>query len=187
MYSIRNLSIALTLLALAIIGTSPLAFAAITGTQPNIAPFMPPNVNLGATQNDFWIMGFDEMSYCNVPLPADLETDQGTISAGDYVQCHFFHAEPLNPPIVLVGRAAFDADIIGVISESALLDDSDAICGDPNVIYPAPPVPSGQPFRGLEAFQAGDYYQVSGNLQGIEIGVDVPTYSDQVRVITSCP
>jgi hypothetical protein len=93
--------------------------------------------------------------------------------------------DPVNSA-VLDGKARFDADIIGVISSSASLDDSDVPCGLSTVLYPAPGV---EPFRGLEAFQANDRYQVIQAGRAIHVQMDVPpnSYSDQLRVITCCP
>lgn len=41
-------------------------------------------------------------------------------------------------------------------------------------------------YRGLELFQPADYYQISPAGFVSEICVDIPCYSDQVRVLTAC-
>jgi hypothetical protein len=83
---------------------------------------------------------------------------------------------------LLNGQAQFNSNIIGVISSSAGLDASDRTCGRPGVMYPAPGT---EPNRGLESFQPTDQYAIiSPNV--IQLQTDVPSFSDQVRVITGC-
>jgi len=163
------------------IGASP-SFATIIAVAPDVVLSTPADVSLDQTESDVQIIAFDEQQ-C-VTLHDDLETDQGIIPDGAEVSCHFFHMDSANGGPILDGKARFDADIIGVISSSALLDASDRPCGLTTVIYPAPGV---EPFRGLEAFQANDRYQVIQAGRGIKVQMDVPSYSDQLRVITCCP
>ena len=173
-----------TIIAGILLGLSPAAMSHITGVVPDIVINQPPDVSLNQTESDTEIKGFDEQQ-C-ITLSFDLKTDQGRIQEGIPLSCHFFHADPVTSTNLL-GRASFDGKIIGVISTSDGLYESDpvTVCGLANVIYP--PLPhSNEPNRGLENFQPNDYYNVSGNRHKIEISVDVPSFSDQVRVITEC-
>jgi hypothetical protein len=166
--------------AVVLVSGVSVAFANIVAVVPDVVLFTPADVRLNATQSDVRIIGFNERC---VELASPLHTDQGVIPAGERVQCHFFHNDPWNPPTLLDGRARFDNDIIGVISSSALLDDSDPVCGRPGVVYPAAGT---EPFRGFEAFQPDDRYQIIYGGRGIEIQSDVTAYTDQLRVVTCC-
>ena len=84
---------------------------------------------------------------------------------------------------LLDGKARFDAHIIDVISSSTGLDASDPVCKRNVVAYPAAGT---EPNRGLEAFQLNDRYQIIDSGFGIEMQMDVPSFSDQLRVITRC-
>ncbi len=156
------------------------AMATIIMTVPDIVFVTPPDVSLDQTESDVEIKGFDERQ-C-ISLNYDLMTDQGRILETTPFSCHLFHADP-ETTAMLIGRAAFDQRIIGVISDSAALDASDGPCGLPGVVYP---IPGTEPFRGLEGTQPSDFYRVSNNRRRIEISVDIPSYSDQVRVLTEC-
>jgi hypothetical protein len=169
--------IAAATLALALGGTS--AVAAIVAVVPSVVLFVPTDVRVNQTQSNVRIIAFDEQQ-CIV-LTADLHTDQATIPRGTRVSCHFLHSDPVTT-LLLNGQAQFNSNIIGVISSSAGLDASDRTCGRPGVIYPAPGT---EPNRGLESFQPTDLYAItSPNV--IQLQTDVPSFSDQVRVITGC-
>jgi hypothetical protein len=161
--------------------------AAIVAVVPDVVLFQPADVRLNQTQSNVQIDGFDEKQCFK--LGADLTTDQGILAAGTVVSCHFFHLDPVNGAPVLEGKARFDDLILGVISSSTLLDDSDVPCqeldaaGNPVVIYP---VPGAEPDRGLDAGQVNDRYQVIQGGLAIKIRMDVPAVSDQVRVVTRC-
>ncbi len=158
------------------------SLASIIAVVPSIVVFTPASVVLDATQSNVDIIGFDEKQCFQ--LPSNVVTDQGGIAAGTLVSCHFFHADPLpGAALVLTGKARFDENILGVISSTALLYDSDLECGLTTVTYP----PTGaEANRGLEGFQPNDRYQVINGGRGIQIQMDVPSFSDQVRVITEC-
>jgi hypothetical protein len=156
------------------------AFANIVATVPDVVLFTPADVRLGATESNVRIIAFNERC---VVLPYPLQTDEGVIPAGRRVQCHFFHDDPQSPPTLLDGRARFDQDILGVISSSALLDASDPVCGRPGVTYPAP---GSEPYRGLEAAQPDDRYQIIDAGRGIHVQANVTAFTDQLRVVTCC-
>jgi hypothetical protein len=162
-------------------------FATIVAVVPDVVLFQPADVRLNQTQSNVQIDGFDEKQCFK--LGADLTTDQGLIAAGTVVSCHFFHLDPVNGAPVLEGKARFDDLILGVISDSGLLDDSDAPCqeldaaGNPLVIYPMPGVEAN---RGLDPNQVNDRYQIIQGGLAIKIRMDVPSFSDQVRVVTRC-
>ncbi len=169
------------LLATALVGLAAVTtstFAAISSTVPAVVPFVPLNVQLNITQNNTRIIAFDERQ-C-VQFPNGLTVDREVLPPGTVASCHLLHLDPFSGAPVLSGTATFTTPILGVISSSALLDASDW-CGRPGVIYPVPGVES---FRGLEAFQPNDLYTVTGS--SIKVQMDVPSFSDQVRVITSC-
>jgi hypothetical protein len=153
-------------------------FAAIVSVMPAVVLFTPADVRLGQTESDVQIDAFDEQQCVKV----NLQTDQGWISSEHPVSCHFLHLDPVTSGL-LDGRARFDNDIVGVISSSALLDASDGPCGLAGVTYPAA---GAEPFRGLEAFQPDDRYQIIGGGRVIRVQMDVPSYSDQIRVLTKC-
>ena len=155
------------------------ATAAIIAVVPSVVLFVPLNVSLNQTQSNTQIAAFDEKQ-CIV-LAADLQTDQGVIPKNTRISSHFLHTDPVSVSL-LSGRAQFDSDIIGVISTSAKLDASDVPCGRAGVIYP---VPGTELNRGLEAFQPNDQYTIISS-RVIQIQTDVPSFSDQVRVITCC-
>jgi hypothetical protein len=154
------------------------AFATILSTVPAVVMFVPLNVQLNITQSNIRIIAFDERQ-C-VKFPNGLTVDGAVLPPGTVASCHLLHLDPVSGGPVLSGIAQFNAPILGVISSSALLDASD-FCGRPGVTYPLPGV---EPFRGLEAFQPTDQYTVTGN--DIKVQMDVPSYSDQVRVLTRC-
>jgi hypothetical protein len=175
----RLLRVAAAAAGIAMTGT--VATAAIVAFVPavlQIAP--PPDVRLNQLQSDTRIFAFNERQ-C-FPLPAKVYTDEGSISAGTWVSCHLLHSDPVNPPILLSGAVRFSAPILGVISSSALLDASDGVCGWPVTTYPAP---GAEAFRGLEPLQPNDQYAVVAPTD-LQVRMDVPAYSDQIRVITEC-
>jgi hypothetical protein len=173
---------AATLMALS--AFEPGADAAITGVVPDVVVSAPSNVAVDQTESDTDIIAFDERQCFK--LSANLVTDTNYIPATEYniVSSHLLHVDPANGGSVLTGKARFDGLIIGVISSSALLDDSDVECGASGVTYP----PYGiETYRGLESFQARDRYRIIQGGYGIQVEMDVPAFSDQVRVITCCP
>jgi hypothetical protein len=175
------LRVAAAIAALGIGASSSLA--TIVAVAPDVVLFTPTDVTLNQTESDVQIIAFDE-NQCVLVTGNGLETDQGIIPAGTKVSSHFVHMDPVNGGPVLDGKVRFDTDIIAVISSSALLDDSDVPYGLSTVLYPAPGV---EPYRGLEAFQANDRYQIIQAGRAIHVQMDVPSYSDQLRVITCCP
>ena len=157
------------------------ALAHIVNVGGDAILFTPAGVVQDQNQSDTNITSFDEKQ-C-ITLKDDLETDQGTIPAGTSVSCHMMQADPANPPQTYQGTAVFDGPILGVISDSGLLDDSDDPCGLKTVDYP---LPAAEPFRGLEAFQPTDQYRRVQGGCGLQVQFDVPSWQDEVRVITEC-
>ncbi len=156
------------------------AVAAIINVLPDIVLWAMTDVTLDATESDVMIRAMDERQ-CFVPA-ADLQMDDALIPAtqNNLISCHFFHLDPVNngAGVVLDGKARFDGPILGVISSSVGLNNSDGPCGLPGVMYA-----TGEFNRGLEPFQV-DGYRTAGNR--IEMRMDVPSFSDQLRVITCC-
>jgi hypothetical protein len=150
------------------------------GDVVKVAP--PADVTLGMSENDFILQAFDERQCFQVP-GGGLPTDQGVIGAGTWVSSHMVHADPTaGVALLLQGRAQFDHDILGVMSTTALLDGSDALCGNPGTIYPT----GSEPNRQLEAGQADAYALFGPRTLGVRMEVPVDSYSDQIRVITRC-
>jgi hypothetical protein len=141
----------------------------------------PDDVRQDQNESDTDMLAFDEKQ-C-ITLKDDLETDQGTIPAGTSVSCHMMRVDPANGGVVLQGTAIFDAPIIGVISDSELLDESDDPCGLDDTTYPDP---GDEEFRGLEDFQPNDQYRPVQQGCGLQLRSDVPSFQDEVRVITEC-
>jgi hypothetical protein len=156
-------------------------YATIVAVVPDVVRFTPTDVTLDATESDVRIIAFDE-EQCETLPPPGLWTDQGFLPGGLKVSSHLLHLDPENPTVVLDGRARFDTRIIGVISASGLLDASDFL-GRNTITYPAP---GSEPNRGLEAFQPDDRYQVLPGGRVIQVQMDVPSFTDQVRVLTCC-
>lgn len=158
------------------------ALAHIVSVGGDAILFTPASVVQDQNESDTDISSFDEKQCFT--LKADLETDQGTIPAGTSVSCHMMQADPANPPQTYQGTAVFDGPVLGVISDSALLDASDDPCGLAAVDYP---LPAGfLNFRGLEASQATDNYRRVQGGCGVQVQMDVPSFQDQIRVITEC-
>jgi hypothetical protein len=157
----------------------PFLAATIQEQWPDIVASTPSDVRLNQTQSDAHIKGFTERE-C-VTLSSTLQVDGGSISSGNTVSCHFFHADSVNSP-TLEGDAQFDSNILGVISATSRLDASDGVCGRVGTTYPAS---GGEAYRGLDA--VGDWYSVDNNTDIITIHNSLPNgSSDQVRVITAC-
>ena len=176
----RTLQVAAATAGFAMTATS--VPAAIVATAPDVLLIAPPaSVVQGALESNMRIFAFNERQ-C-FPLPADLDTDQGLIHAGTKVSCHLLHTDPAQPPIVLTGKARFNALILGVVNDSADLDASDGPCKWQNTVYPAAGT---EPFRGLEPAQPNDQYNIIQGGFGIQVRMDVPSFLDQVRVITRC-
>lgn len=143
----------------------------------------------GAT--NFAQQGFDERQ--GFTLTSDLTVDGGVIAAGNTVNSHMIF---LNPDIAnTIGFHGalwtFGEDILGVISSSSGLDDSDFL-GAMGTLYP-----SGIANRGLESFNIGgvihdETYGILGNVLAIDMhvsrssgtGTGSPDLGDWVRVIT---
>jgi hypothetical protein len=169
------------LAATAVAAAASPALATIVAVLPAVTLFAASDVTLNQTQSDTDIVAFDERQ-C-VLLQKDLRTDEGVIPAGARVSCHFFHFDPVNNGQIRDGKARFSSDVVGVISGSALLDASDGVCGLPGVTYPGP---GAEPLRGFEPFQPNDRYQIIDAGRGIHLQTDVPSFSDQLRVVTRC-
>ena len=178
----RFVQLATATLVLAAGATS--VFATIVAVFPAVVEFVPADVRLNQTESDVQIIAFNEVQ-CDKPVKAPgLSTDQGVIPTGTKVKSHLVHMDPVTG-VVLQGKVRFDTRIIGVISNSADLYDSDYL-GRPGVVYPVAGV---EQLRGLESTQPNDDYQIIQQGHGIRVRMDVPpfSFSDQVRVITCCP
>lgn len=174
--------IALAAVVAASITTPALAFIdGWFGAVVKVAP--PADVRLDQSENNAIIQAFDERQCFVVPM-GGLQTDQGLIPAGTLVSSHMAHGDPtVNNPLLLNGRVHFNADILGVMSTTGLLDNSDALCGNPGTIYPS----FIEPNRGYEgAPQLDDYALLAPRMLRVRMDVPVNSFSDQIRVITKC-
>lgn len=160
------------------------ASAQIINTTMDIIEFTPASVVLGDEESDVQLIAFDERQ-C-FPLGVALQTDQGMLAAGTEVSCHLVHGDAVVNFPQLQGRVRFDNQIIGVISTSAELDDSDAEC-DAGVLYPTE-LGLVEAARGLEPATQVDQYQIVAGGFGIAVRMEIPmnSFSDQVRVFTEC-
>jgi hypothetical protein len=175
-HKVRNITIASVGLALG----ATAAGAAIVAVFGDAVQFTPASVVLNTAQSNVNFAAFNERQCFQ--LANDLEVDEGVIPANTWVSCHFNHADPAAAAgAFFEGRVRYDAPIIGVISSASGLDDSDDDCMN-GVVYP---VPGTEPNRGLEAFQVDQYQIIMGGF-GIALRFDVPSFSDEVRVITQC-
>jgi hypothetical protein len=160
------------------------ASAAILNTSGDVIQFTPASVVLGDQESDTDIIAFDEKQCFT--LGAALDTDQGKIPAETKVSCHLIHSDAVVSFALLQGRVLFDNQILGVISTSGELDDSDPVCDD-GVLYPTE-LALVEANRGLEPGVQVDQYQIIAGGFGIAVRMEIPasSFSDQVRVITEC-
>lgn len=158
------------------------ALAHIVNVGGDAVLFTPASVVQDQNESDTDITSFDEKQCFT--LQDDLETDQGTIPAGTSVSCHMMQADPANPPQTYQGTTVFDGPILGVISDSQLLEDSDDPCGLGTVDYPPPA--GFLDFRGLESSQPADQYRRVQGGCGLQVEMDVPSFQDQIRIVTAC-
>jgi hypothetical protein len=174
-HKVRNVLAA----SVALAAGATVARAAIVAVFGDAVQFTPGSVVLNATQSNANFAAFDELQCFQ--LAADLAVDEGIIPAHTWVSCELNHADPATAA-GYQGRVRYDNRILGVISTSAGLDASDAACMD-GVVYPAP---GAEPDRGLDAGQLDAYQIVAGGF-GIALRFEVPSFTDQVRVIIECP
>jgi len=140
---------------------------------------------------NFAQQGFDERQ--GFTLISDLMVDGGTITAGNTINSYMIFLNPDAANTIGFHGAlwTFSEDILGVISRSSGLDDSDFL-GAIGTLYP-----SDMANRGLESFDiAGvihdETYEILGNVLAIDmhvsrssgLGTGNPDPGDWVRVIT---
>lgn len=173
----RNVLVASAVLA----AGAAVASAAIVAVFGDAIQFTPASVVLNATQSNVRFAAFDERQCFE--LTGDLTVDEGVIPKNTRVSCEFNHADPAAAGgTSFQGRVRYDQQILGVISTAGGLDASDDDCMN-GVVYPAVGT---EVNRGLEA-GTPDAYQVIFGGFGIALRFDVPSFSDQVRVIIACP
>jgi len=142
-------------------------------TVPLSNPFGPPN----SVGNDNFqspdLYGFDEDQ--NILLTAPLTVNVGTspIPAGTVVASHYVFFDP-GPTEHVIGTVNFDSDILGIITSTTTLADSDFLANT-GVNYLNPSA------RGLEA---GDSVTISGPRQ-ILFDTFASSPGDYVRVLTA--
>jgi hypothetical protein len=156
------------------------AHAVIVATTGDVIQLVPAGIALGQAQSNTDIIAFQE-TQCG-PLGVNLNTDQGVLPANTPVECHILHADPVNMAVTLQGRIRFATPIVGIISASADLDASDVPCARAGVNYPAA---GAEPYRGLDTQTPLDGYVLLSATE-LAVRMDVPSYSDQIRVLTAC-
>ena len=157
--------------------TSGTAFAA-GGTFVNLTvPFASnPNNTVGADNfNTPNLYGFNESQ--NILLANNLQMNVGagnvlTVAAGTQVASHYIFFDPLSSMNIL-GMVNFDSDILGIITETGLLNASDVLANT-SVNYLNP---------GLRGLEAGDSATITG-LRQISINFTAQSPGDYIRVIT---
>ena len=119
------------------------------------------------------LFGFDEDQ--NILLTAPLVVDVGSspIPAGTVVASHYIFFDP-GPTQHVVGTVNFDSDVLGIVTSTATLADSDFLANT-GVNYLSPSL------RGLEA---GDSVTISGPEQ-ILFDTVASSPGDYVRVLTA--
>ena len=147
-------------------------------------PFNPPFGNLNEVGQDTFqspnLYAFNEGQ--NIELLAPLAVNllsgggSGDISTGTIIASHYVFFDPLNSQSQL-GFVTFDADILGVITSTALLAASDPLLINNNVNYLNP---------GLRGLENGDFATIDGS-DSKRLNVDWTASSpgDFVRVITA--
>lgn len=158
------------------------AMAGITATAGDARSKPRADTNLDVTENNNGVRGMEEREYTNFDASPDFGLS--TITTAQTVSCYLLHLDPITAPVNVLGQFQFNREIIGVITDTATLEDFDSLCSRPPMDYP----PAGTlPLRGMEN-SPFDNVQVLQDANGawtrIEIDARVVQNMDQVRVIT---
>ena len=132
--------------------------------------------------NDFNLYGFDESQ--NINLAADLTIDiladgigggsgSGVISAGTIIASHYIFFDPASLR-TQIGDITFDSNILGIITSSANLNDSDFLANT-GVNYLSP---------GLRGLEGGDTVSITG-LDTLSVNWSAGSPGDYIRVLTA--
>ena len=173
---------------------TPSGIIAPAGEIALISP--PPSVVLGALESSSVARIFEEKG--DLPLAADLLVDlsgpgayppgtptSSTISAGTRVRSYFLHFDPVGGNLARAdGSMSFDANIFGIIYQSASLDSTDVILGFDDTFYPSP---GSNVTRGAELDPIRDSLAISTDLRTITFSLGADLGIDQIRVITAIP
>jgi hypothetical protein len=123
----------------------------------------------------------EEMFFCEEEEKhvQDLRVEDDVING--FVKSHYFSFDPVGQPkqrVSFQGKFTFSQDIIGIITDSALLDESDnQLRDDVDCVYP----PIGHPFRGLENDDRISLENKTVNFENLTV---VNKGKDEVRVLT---
>ncbi len=122
------------------------------------------------------LYGFNESQ--NILLGSTLQMNVGagnvlTVAAGTQVASHYIFFDPLVGMNIL-GTVDFDSDILGIITDSQLLNASDSLANT-GVTYLNP---------GLRGLEPGDVATISGTRR-MSINFSASSPGDYVRVITA--
>lgn len=122
---------------------------------------------------------------CDTTIPGIIAVGRpgnpGTIFAGAHVRSYLLHADvSQGRSAVLQGTIVFEDEIIGVITERALLDDSDQSLGREGVLYP-----TGGRWRGWFDGDKDDWITVAADRRTLSFRCHTGQWVDQARIITT--
>ena len=155
----------------------------------------PPSVAHQQYESSTEIRAFGERS--NVTLLNSVQTDistagfyddstpltPSTIPVGAIVDSYLLHFDPVDSTTTYSygnGSITFNQDILGIIIQTALLPETDASLGLPEVTYPSTPND-----RGLELFE--DNIELNPDLRTVSVHFEANLKIEQVRIITATP
>ena len=105
------------------------------------------------------------------------------IPMGTLVHTYIVHFDPDGGVVALTGGVMFDPGeiILGIQTHTPLLDASDAVVGDPMVIYPT----GIEPFRAFETLPGTDMVMVPPTLDSADFSLIAELGIDQARIVTA--
>ncbi len=109
-----------------------------------------------------------------------------SIPASTPVVCILLHMDSINGVYAeATGGVRLDSDVLGIITSTALLEDSDGACAAPGVDYPAHRSAGGLPHRGMDG-EDGVQFRHFTDHDEVNVRLKVRNPGDQVRILKSC-
>jgi hypothetical protein len=109
-----------------------------------------------------------------------------TIPASTPVVCILLHMDSINGVYAeATGGVRLDNDVLGIITSTTLLEDSDGACAAPGVDYPAHRSAGGYPYRGMDG-EDGVQFRHFPDHDEVNVRFKVTNPGDHVRILKSC-
>jgi hypothetical protein len=198
----RNLSLGLVCIVFSANASSLVA----TSGQVTFLSSPPASVASGGLQSNTTAYVFEESELTlTSPVDVDITTPgtyttvasltPGTIGAGTDVEVYMLESQPSSVPAspndyqTYEGSLTFDTPVLGIIVETASLNNTDATLGAPGTVYPPP----SDIYSGLDLNTPGCSGSTCGN-DGVVLSINgntvdfgfVTNYSeDEIRIITA--